>query len=214
MVALPRIQRHLQAIYALEGLPSVEEFLIGDEGLRRMVEVGLVDPALQKTDEQVLVMDGEEPSDILVAVYLSDAVQQAFATASPTLQDHCHATEAVSHFVMLLWSAREGRQVRMLDLELQAEVDKVTTALLLDRGLTGGAGARALIKRLFDCTLLADRLDEGERERYREAHRLVRSYAPQLQDLLERGVDVLLAELRELYRLPADGKLHRLARAA
>ena len=174
-----------------------------------LVAEGLVDPALAGTDEQVLVLP--EAGELSVALYLSDAVQRTLGTG---LQSHCHATEGVSHVLLLLWSAARGRPLRMLDLELQAEVDKACTCLLLDRSSTGGRGGRALLRRLFDDVRFAAHLDDAERSRYREAHRLASGYAGRLHDLLERGVEDLLAELRGFYRLPAEAKRAHAARAA
>ncbi len=170
-----------------------------------MTDAGLVGE--QRLGEELLVLP--EDDGVSLAVYLSDDVQQELVRGS--LAAHCHATEGVSHFVMLLWSARQERPVRPLDLELQAEVDKASTCLLLDRAHTGGLGGAALLRRLFDGAQLDPRLDAAERSRYREAHRLAARYAWHLLDELERGVDRMLGELRSLYRLPAEGKRARLA---
>ena len=211
MAHLVRIQRHLEAIYAIEAGHRVDDFLIDDAALSELVAAGLVPAGIERTDEHVLVQS-DDPEEVSVAVYVSDRVRQGL-TVAPSLQDHCHATEGVSHFVLLLWSARQGRPLRRLDLELQAEIDKASTVLLLDHAATGGAGARDLLRRLFRATLDPS-LDPAERQRYREAHRLARGYAERLVHLLDDGVHALLAELRRLYRLPAEAKRAELARAA
>jgi len=153
------------------------------------------------------VLAGED--EVSLAVYLSDEVQADLVRG--TLNAHCHATEGVSHFVMLLWSAGQERPVRQLDLELQAEIDKASTCLLLDRQHNGGRGGATLLRRLFEGVELDPRLDARERSRYREAHRLAARYAWHLLSELEIGVERMLSELRGLYRLPAEGKRARLA---
>ncbi len=210
-MSLAAIQRHLEAIYALDVPLRVEDFVIDDQQLDDLVAAGVVGEAVADTDEHVLVH--HEGDELSIAVYVSDRVRAALRGGA-NLQEHCHATEGVSHFVMLSWSALEGRRVRALDLELQAEIDKASTVLLLDRGATGGAGARDLLRRLFDGATFADHLDPGERDRYREAHRLAARYSRHLASLLDEGVDRLLAELRALYRLPAEDKRAAIARAA
>jgi hypothetical protein len=208
--ALRGIQRHLEAIYAVRPQPSVDGFVIGDAELEELVEAGVVAAELQGTHEQVLVLpDGDEVS---LAVYLSDAVQRSLGGGG-TLQDHCHATEGVSHFLLLLWSAGQGRPLRRLDLELQAEIDKASTVLLLDHGATGGRGRRELLRRLFGPVDFGAHLAPHERDRYREAHRVAGRYADRLASMLDDGVHTLLDELRRFYRLPADAK-HRHALAA
>jgi hypothetical protein len=210
-VSLSAIQRHLEAIYALDVPHRVEDFTIDDRQLARLVSAGLVHASVELTDEHVLVR--HEGDDLSIAVYVSDRVRAGLRRGAD-LQQHCHATEGVSHFVMLSWSAAEGRQVRALDLELQAEVDKAVTVLLLDRGATGGRGARDLLRRLFGGVVYADHLDAVERDRYREAHRLAARYSRRLAVLLEDGIAPLLEELRILYRMSAEDKRGRMARAA
>jgi hypothetical protein len=201
--ALSRIQSHLEAIYAVDVPGAVSDFVIGDAELAHLVDVGLVSPDLQSTEEQVLVLsDGD---DVSLAVYLSDAVREDIVDGS-SLQTHCHATEGVSHFLLLLWSAERGRPLRRLDLELQAEVDKASTVLLLDHGATGGRRREELLRRLFESVDFAGHLAPHERDRYREAHRLAARYAQRLSGLLDQGVASLLDELRGFYRMPADAK--------
>lgn len=204
--ALRRIQEHLQAIYAVEVSGAVDDFLIDDQQLALLVDAGLVGAELQQTEEQVLVLS--EGDEVSLAVYLSDAVRQKLG-ASRSLQDHCHATEGVSHFLLLLWSAGQGRSLRRLDLELQAEVDKASTVLLLDHAVTGGSRRRELLRRLFDSVDFAAHLAPHERDRYVEAHRGAARYAERMASLLDEGVHALLDELRRFYRLPADEKRQR-----
>ncbi len=202
------IQRHLEAIYDLD-LPGARarDFLVGDAEIARWEEAGVVTARPDRPEEQLLVLPDDDGAS--VALYLSDRVRRALESG-PSLQDHCHATEGVSHFVLMAWSAREERPVRPIDLELQAEVDKAGTALLLLRG-AGGGDPEHLLRRLFAEARLDPRLDAEERARYRTAHRLGAEYARRLAALLDRGVDVLLAELRRFYRLPAEAKLTRAA---
>jgi len=210
-VSLAAIQRHLEAIYALDVPHRVEDFVIDDRQLDDLVAAGVVQEGVRQTDEHVLVHhEGDEMS---IAVYVSDRVRAGLREGA-NLQEHCHATEGVSHFVMLSWSAQEGRRVRALDLELQAEIDKASTILLLDRGATGGQGARDLLRRLFDGAIYSEHLEPAELDRYREAHRLAARYSRHLATLLDDGVDRLLEELRALYRVPAEEKRVRIARAA
>ncbi|MBJ93810.1 MAG: hypothetical protein CMP23_04960 [Rickettsiales bacterium] len=208
--AIDGIQRHLEAIYCIELSERARDFLIDDHGLQSLVRAGSVAAELRDSQEQLLVQPHAE--GLSVALYLSDSVRVELA-CSPSLQSHCHATEGVSHFLMLLWAAREERSVRLLDLELQAEVDKASTCLLLDRCHTGGLGAKRLLGRLFDQPRFIDHLSEPERERYRHAHRLAARYSRYLFRCLDDSVETLLAELRSFYRLSMEDKRCR-ARAA
>ena len=46
--------------------------------------------------------------------------------------DYCTILEGVSHFVYLVWNAQYGRQVKPIEMELQAEVDKFVFSALTD----------------------------------------------------------------------------------
>lgn len=206
--AVANIERHLRAIYAIEGESQAPAFLVGDVELARWMAEGLVEASVVGTDEHVFVEEAEGSAH--VALYLSDAVQRALVDA-PDLQCHCHAVEGVSHVLRVLWSAERGRSVSRLDLEVQAEVDKAATCLLLDHGTGGGRGAE-LLRRLFGHATLHDS-DSGSEsyERYRTAHRLGERYAWRLRALLARSVETMLVELRRFYRLTEVDRRHLLS---
>ncbi|MCO4771246.1 MAG: hypothetical protein KDA24_14530 [Deltaproteobacteria bacterium] len=204
------IQRHLEAIYAVEAGHEIERFLIGDAEVDALVDGGVLSEGHRGAAEQVLLLPGDG-TGLELALHLGDTVQAGLAAGS-SLQHHCHATEGVSHVLMILLAARRERSIRLLDLELQAEVDKAATCLLLARGAPGNEG-RHILRRLFGGVELRRGLEPAERARYLEAHKLGARYAGYLAEVLTEGVDRLLGELRRFYRLPAEGKRER-ARAA
>ena len=52
--------------------------------------------------------------------------------SSEEYDDYCTILEGVSHFVYLVWNAQYGRQVKPIEMELQAEVDKFVFSALAD----------------------------------------------------------------------------------
>lgn len=209
--ALAGIQRHLEAIYAVEAGHDIHRFLVGDAQVDSLVEAGLLADEHRGADEQVLLLSGDD-GGVEIALHLADTVQ-AGIQGDTSLQDHCHATEGVSHVLLILYASQRGRSLRLLDLELQAEVDKAATCLLLARSTPGSARSDVWLRRLFGGARLRPELSRAERDRYLEAHRLGARYSSHLAGLLGEGVDRLLGELRRFYRLPAEGKRER-ARAA
>jgi hypothetical protein len=129
------------------------------------------------------------------------------------LGDFLLAIEGVSHFVYALGCARVDRPVSQLELELQAEVDKYVTCLLVtapERDVSA-----VLRRRLFgDCELLPD-LDRDERDRYRAANDNADRYAAYLEDafVARRRIPEMLAELRRFYRAGLAAKLAAIALA-
>ncbi|MYH89326.1 MAG: hypothetical protein F4128_00470 [Gammaproteobacteria bacterium] len=123
----------------------------------------------------------------------------------------------MSHFVHLVWRARESRSTSRLELELQAEVDKFVSSInLLGRqGL--GAVPPALHHRLFQQVRFDETLDDSERNRYETANRYAARYCHHLEARFLRpfnaGPRAISDELRDFYRLNLREKIARIERA-
>ena len=93
-------------------------------------------PDCAATDEQVLISANEEGAEL--GVYIDRAVLLRLESHNPfeqlsdaNLADFCTALEGVSHFQYLIWCMEHARTVSLLELELQAEVDKYAAAMWL-----------------------------------------------------------------------------------
>jgi hypothetical protein len=104
---LRRIQSQLERYYGLERAPNVTRFVReGDQGSR----------------ETVLVREyGDELEIALVLPPESKSIPEGGALSDLWLQ----VAEGVSHFIYLVERARVHLPVTQLELELQAEVDKI-----------------------------------------------------------------------------------------
>jgi hypothetical protein len=204
------LQRELEAIYGVEA-PRVQEFLVGSDAARAAGRS-------PRAPEELLVL--EEDDGVSVGLYLDDGVVAAAARADPhdprprltargALGKVACAAEGVSHFVYLATRAAEGRPVSLLELEVQAEVDKFALLLLhlWRRGLR--RMSPALRRRLFERVRFRASLRADELHRYREANRLGGAYARWLEDRYVQGADIegLLRELRRTYRRGGGEKL-------
>jgi hypothetical protein len=127
------------------------------------------------------------------------------------LQDFCTALEGVSHFHYLLWSLGRGRGVSLLELELQAEVDKYASALALLMQQRGGEFPHALHAAMFDRVSYVPQLAPEERRRYEEANRHAARYCRSLDERFLRRrrcrPEAWVAELRQFFRFPHRQKL-------
>lgn len=209
---LSRLQRGLEDLYRVETGVSVEDFVVG-EAVRDTCAPS------RKSREQLLV--AEEADGMSLALYIESGVLENLATHDPTrmlgdhnLGDFLLAIEGVSHFIYAVCCARVDRPVTQLELELQAEVDKYVTCLLV----TGGeAGVSTTLRhRLFgDCAYEPD-LDGDEHSRYRAANDNAQRYASYLEQtfVAPRRIPEMLGELRRFYRQGLAAKLSRIARAA
>ena len=121
------------------------------------------------------------------------------------------ALEGVSHFVYVAWRVRRDITISALELEVQAEVDKYITCLLM-----GISESKALRRRLYvDIQFLPD-LDATESERYRMANRSAYKYTGWLQDnfVESNQITEMLREVRSFYRLSLPEKIRRISELA
>jgi hypothetical protein len=214
---LRSLQSLLVSLYDAPSAHDVYEFLITD-ATRAAALAGAARPPL--TDEQLLLACDEEGLEL--SLYLDAAVLRRLAQRSPlmtlddaNLADYCTALEGVSHFHYVVWSADRAREVSLLELELQAEVDKYASALRLMLAQRAGRFPGELHRRLFDRASFVPGLAAEERARYEEAHRFAARFCRRLEERFLRRrrarPEALLGELRGFYRLPSHAKLRHAA---
>ena len=211
-------QEELEAIYGVRA-PHVGDFLVDRERVRATAGA---EPGVPE-----LLLVRESPDGLELGLFLDDDVVDATGAADPHdarplltapgfLPRLACATEGVSHFVYLATRAAAGRPVSLLELEVQAEVDKFALLLLALWRRDRRRRSRALRRRLYERVGLAEHLAAEERGRYREANRLGAGYARWLEGRYVAAADVegLLRELRQSYRLGAGEKLGYLSSRA
>jgi len=165
------LQERLAALYRLEHGLAVEDFLVTDAAT-----AGALTPegARGHLDERLLVRhDGDEVS---LALYLDDALLERLRERNPLaelddegLADFWTAVEGISHFNYVVHNASARREVTLLELELQAEVDKFVSTMLLAREQGRRAVASRLHHLLFEGMSLDSELGDEERETLRAA---------------------------------------------
>jgi hypothetical protein len=170
------------------------------------------------TDEQVLVAPNDDGAEL--GVYIDPMVLTRLQRNDPfeqlsdhNLADFCTALEGVSHFQYLVWCMERGRAVSLLELELQAEVDKYSAALWLLLRQTNGNFPHGLHARMFSQVSFIDGLDPESLQRYQEANRHAAYYCQSNdQRYLRRRRQQFsqwLVELREFYRCGHHTKMRR-----
>ncbi len=198
------LQAEIEDINAVKA-PPVLRFLVGRADARAA-------GAEPRSDEELLVLESAAGLD--VGLFLDDAVMSGAAAASahrgrPRMLSTCRlamdaAAEGISHFVYLATCAGTDRAVSLLELEVQAEVDKFALFLLrawrgARRTVLVSAGLR---RRLFGEVRFLAHLDADERWRYRTANRLAAGYARwlEMRYVASGNREGLLRELRATYR--------------
>lgn len=216
IMALGHIQENLQSIYELELGHNVHDFLITSRELAQALDSS---DTPQPVREKLLVLEDEDGLNLSLyldqeIVGLFDALQHPRELDEDNLEELCLALEGISHFVYLAWKATHDRPVTLLEMELQAEVDKFV--LLSDwfadtaRQLVPGQ----LRRLLFRAVSYHEGLGHEELKRYHDANRYAHAYCRRLESEFfnNRGREPLLNELRRFYRLNKRDKLDRIKR--
>jgi hypothetical protein len=207
LTALPSlpaaIQERLTRFYALEHTPVVDPFvrIIEDDDARERLLVRTTEDGLELALElPAAAMEASEPYD---------------------LDRMCQIVEGVSHFVLIAERARRALPTTQLELELQAEIDKLVVLADLDPDADAIdprahlPRVRELQTRLFGAVRFLHPVGSVCGDRYRMANRLAAGYARSLESrfIRQRRLADLRAELRQFYRHGQAAKLS-LVRAA
>jgi hypothetical protein len=169
-------------------------------------------------DEQVLIC--ETDAGPALSVYIDQRVMASLAADDPldclsdnNLPAFCSAVEGISHFQYFIWCAEHDRQVSLLELELQAEVDKYALATCLLMHQAQGRFHHGLHRRLFSQVDFVATLDAQSRDRYSEANRCAANFCRRNDERYlncrQPRVERWLHELRQLYRCSHHQKMRR-----
>ena len=214
---LSRVQRLIGGIYDVRVAHDVYDFLVTD---RRRLPAAARDGLAE--EELIVAQGGDEGEEVGVSLYLDPALLQRLARHDPLVRLHagnvadwCTALEGVSHFLYLAWNAGHDKPVSLLELEMQAEVDKYVASYWLLRRQFPAHFPAELRRVLFARSHVDPRLPAARAALYREASRYAEKFCGRLERKLahrkvRRGQDggdrEVLAELRRFYRLTHSRK--------
>lgn len=211
---LRELQLLLGQVYDADPGQDVRDFVVTDADLLAHLTAGSQGRAV---DEKLVLV--EAPDGLEMALFLDAAVLTRLAAADPrtelsqdNLEDFWTALEGVSHFNYLAWNAGFDKAVTLLELEMQAEVDKYVASRALLAAQPATPLRRRLLERLFGQTTLLPDLSPEERERYRRASELAARYCRVLERSWHpaRFEGDMLRELRTFYRASQSRKLARI----
>jgi hypothetical protein len=219
---LKRLQDFIGDIYDVSVSHDVYDFLITDR--QRL-------PAAARTngptDEELIVAQPEEGTsgELAMSLYLDPELLERLDRADPmerlhdgNVADYWTALEGVSHFVYLAWNAGHDKPVSLLELEMQAEVDKYVGSYWLMRRQFPDRFPAELLWLLFERTRIDSRLAAGREDMYREASRYAERFCRRLERSLRgargRSQAEVLTELRRFYRLTNARKVAHIQRTA
>jgi hypothetical protein len=160
----------------------------------------------------VLVVD--EDDGLAISVFLDDEVLQRLHAGDPLkglrandLQDLWTVLEGISHFNYIAWNARNNRRVSLLELEMQAEIDKFVSALFLALAQDDDQLVRNMHRWLFDEISFNRELSDDQLERYTTANSYAARFCHGLHARLTKSHYREMHELRRFYRLDQREKM-------
>ena len=206
---LDALQRHLTDIYRVEGGYDVRDFLITDPRLARLIGN---DALLDNTPETLLM--SQDDDGLSLSLFLDAGMLERLETADPLtrleaaqLADLWTVLEGVSHFTCVAFKATEDRAVSLLELEMQAEVDKFVSTVLLALEQGDADLMHRLHGWLFDQVAFRDDLDVEQLARYRAANEFAARFCRGLHRQLIDGDAEALEALRQFYRMQLRDKI-------
>jgi len=216
-VILTQLQQLIGGIYDVSITHDVYDFLVTD---RRRLPMSVRGRA---SEEDLIVAQPAGGEEAAIALYLDPALLERLGREDPMVRlhagnvaDYCKALEGVSHFLYLAWNAGHDRPVSILELEMQAEVDKYVASYWLLRRQLPERFPAELRRILFERARIDPRLADGREDPYREASRYAEKFCRRLERSLRRSgsgpADEVLTELRRFYRLTNARKLAHIER--
>jgi hypothetical protein len=206
---LERLQQQLHDINRSDAGYDIRHFLVTDGRVARAISGG---DTLTNSGETLLLQQDED--GVALSLYLDEAILDRLKAGDPVaalrsglLDDLCKVIEGLSHFNYVAWRASRDRSVTLLELELQAEVDKFVSTMQLAREECDTELMNGLHGRLFDGARFHDHLSHRQLERYRAASEYAARFCQALGPRLRRQGGEVLTELRRFYRMSLGDKI-------
>ncbi|MGA7538549.1 MAG: hypothetical protein WBW93_07250 [Steroidobacteraceae bacterium] len=217
---LTQLQQLIGSIYDVSISHDVYDFLVTDRGRLPAAVRGRV-----SEEDLIVAQPAPTANEAAISLYLDPDLLERLRREDPMVRlhernvaDYWTALEGVSHFLYLAWNAGHDRPVSILELEMQAEVDKYVASYWLLRRQLPGRFPAELCRILFERTRIDPRLAGDREDLYREASRYAQKFCRRLERSLRRtgsGTEgEVLAELRRFYRFSNARKLAHIERSA
>lgn len=203
------LQQQLSTIYCLDREHDIRDFLITDPVLAQALGQGEM---LSDTRETLLISHDDE--QVSLSLFLDEEMLQRVESGKPLdrlrtnmLDELWQVIEGVSHFSCVAWKAASDRTLSLFELELQGEIDKFVTTMLIAMQQANNRLSRNLHGLLFDNVSFRDDLSAEQVDRYYDANDYAARYCYGLRQQLQNDAPGVLAKLRAFYRLQSGDKV-------
>lgn len=206
-----RLQAQLENLYELELTQRVHDYIIHDRELALHLDSS---DNPRDLPEKLLICQDEEYLEL--SLYLDRELVDRLEKTDPIreLNDHnIHdfwiAVEGISHFLYVVYNAGYEREISLLELELQAEVDKYILAANLFAKQQNRFPPTSLHHHLYQRCRYDSRLQDEELNRYQTANRLAGKFSAFIHKCMtNRQLDRNVVNIiRRFYRLSQREKI-------
>lgn len=206
---LAELQQQLSDIYRVGRHYDVRDYVITDPALAKYLGQ---DAILASTDETLLV--SQDDDGLALSLYLDGDMLERVESADPltclhaeSLDDLWKVLEGISHFNYVVWKAEQDRTVTLLELELQGEIDKFVSTMLLALEQADANLLNSMHGWLFDNVRFHEGFDDEQLSRYQSANDYAARYCHRLRQQLVENDSLVLSELRQFYRMQLSDKI-------
>lgn len=206
---LAELHRQLSSLYRVDASHDIRDYLVTDPVLAQVLSQGAM---ATNTEETLLVSEDRE--GVAMSLYLDAEMLARLESDSPLrrlhvdhLDDFWKVLEGISHFNCMTWKAMRDRSVSLLELELQGEIDKFVSAMLIAEDQDNASLQEGLHTWLFETARLKEELDGAERERYAAANRYAARFCHRLRARWQELGELPIEELRRFFRLQLRDKI-------
>lgn len=210
------LQQRFNDLYQAAAGYDIRDFLITDPALAQLIGQ---DAMLTNTRETLLV--AEDDQGLAVSLFLDGEMLDRLEEAKPLdrlraahLDDLWQVLEGISHFNCVVYRAAQDRSVSLLELELQAEIDKFVSTVLLAVDQGRNDILASLHGWLFEDVSFHQGLDSEQLDRYRAANDYASRFCARLCDRLLDDGERAITELRQFYRYPLTDKISHIHSSA
>jgi len=206
---LAELQQQLSDIYRVGRHYDVRDYVITDPVLAKYLGQDAISAS---TDETLLV--SQDDDGLALSLYLDGDMLERVESADPltclhaeSLDDLWKVLEGISHFNYVVWKAEQDRTVTLLELELQGEIDKFVSTMLLALEQADANLLNSMHGWLFDNVRFHEGFDDEQLSRYQSANDYAARYCHRLRQQLVENDSLVLSELRQFYRMQLSDKI-------
>ena len=203
------LQQQLSTIYGLDREYDIRDFLITDPALASALGQGQM---LSDTRETLLISHRDE--ELSLSLFLDEAMLQRVESCKPLdrlrtnmLDELWQVIEGVSHFSCVAWKATSDRTLSLFELELQGEIDKFVSTMLIAMAQANSQLSHKLHGLLFANVSFREDLSDEQADRYYDANDYAARYCYRLRQQLQHDAAGTLDKLRAFYRLQSGDKV-------